>query len=100
MDPNEFIKAVDEAGQVPQMVAEVGRRKGLAQVLERAVVKDESGQTIDLAALFPASENEADDAIEGDVEDDDHDHDHDHEGHGHGHGHAPAAGDPTALPSF
>ena len=44
MEPNEFIKAVDEAGQVPQMVAEVGRRKGLAQVLERAVVKDESGQ--------------------------------------------------------
>ena len=56
MEPNEFIKAVDEAGQVPQMVAEVGRRKALAQVLERAVVKDESGNTIDLASLFPATE--------------------------------------------
>jgi trigger factor len=99
MDPNEFIKAVDEAGQVPQMVAEVGRRKGLAQVLERAVVKDQSGQTIDLAALFPQTEAASDavGVIDGDAEDD---HDHDHEGHGHGHGHTPAAGDPTALPTF
>ena len=96
MEPNEFIKAVDEAGQVPQMVAEVGRRKGLAMVLERAVVKDESGETIDLASLFPQTEEAP---AEGDEE---HDHDHDHDGHGHGHGHTPAstAGDPTALPSF
>ena len=97
MEPNEFIKAVDEAGQVPQMVAEVGRRKGLAQVLERAVVKDQSGETIDLAALFPQTEEAPSDSIE-DAEDD---HEgHDHEGHGHGHGHASAAGDPTALPTF
>ena len=102
MEPNEFIKAVDEAGQVPQMVAEVGRRKGLAQVLERAVVKDESGETIDLAALFPRSEEASDEVgvIDGNAEDDHEGHDHDHEGHGHGHGHAPAAGDPTALPTF
>ncbi|GLY31443.1 trigger factor [Kineosporia sp. NBRC 101731] len=56
MEPNEFIQAVDKAGQVPSMVAEVGRRKALAQVLERAQVKDESGNAIDLTALFPASE--------------------------------------------
>jgi trigger factor len=102
MEPNEFIKAVDEAGQVPQMVAEVGRRKGLAQVLERAVVKDESGATIDLASLFPQTEEAASDEV-GVIDGDEHDHDHDdHEGHGHGHGHtpAPAAGDPTALPTF
>lgn len=65
MDPNEFIKAVDQAGQVPSMVAEVGRRKALAQVLERSTVKDESGNEIDLSALFPASE--ADEALEGEV---------------------------------
>jgi trigger factor len=59
MDPNEFIKAVDQAGQVPSMVAEVGRRKALAQVLERATVKDESGNEIDLSELFPATEAEA-----------------------------------------
>jgi ABC-type Zn2+ transport system substrate-binding protein/surface adhesin len=85
------------------MVAEVGRRKALAQVLERAVVKDESGNEIDLASLFPASEEDVleDGVIEGEIEEA---HDHDHEGHdhehGHGHGHGPAAGDPTALPSF
>jgi trigger factor len=102
MEPNEFIKAVDEAGQVPQMVAEVGRRKGLAQVLERAVVKDESGQTIDLASLFPQAEEATDEAgvIDGNADEHEgHDHE-DHEGHGHGHEQRPAAGDPTALPTF
>lgn len=98
MEPNEFIKAVDEAGQVPQMVAEVGRRKALAQVLERAVVKDESGNVIDLAALFPQSEEIEDDGtgvIEGDVvAQDEQDHDVDVPPA------RPAAGDPTALPSF
>nr|WP_269328661.1 trigger factor [Kineosporia babensis] len=73
MDPNEFIKAVDEAGQVPSMVAEVGRRKALAQVLERASVKDESGNEIDLSALFPASpeaEAEIEDAEEVEADED------------------------------
>jgi trigger factor len=94
MEPNEFIKAVDEAGQVPQMVAEVGRRKGLAQVLERAVVKDESGQTIDLASLFPQTEEAPEDqvgVIDGEVVDEDEAEQ------------APqrsTAGDPTALPTF
>jgi trigger factor len=94
MEPNEFIKAVDEAGQVPQMVAEVGRRKGLAQVLERAVVKDESGQTIDLASLFPQTEEAPSDqvgVIDGEVVDEDEAEQ------------APqrsTAGDPTALPTF
>ncbi|HET9657901.1 MAG TPA: trigger factor [Kineosporiaceae bacterium] len=53
MDPNEFAKAMDEAGQVPAMVGEVARRKGLATVLERAVVKDASGNPVDLNALAP-----------------------------------------------
>jgi trigger factor len=93
MEPNEFIKAVDEAGQVPQMVAEVGRRKALAQVLERAVVKDESGNVIDLAALFPQSaEAEPDVVAEIDgVEADD---------TAVERPQRPAAGDPTALPTF
>jgi trigger factor len=92
MEPNEFIKAVDEAGQVPQMVAEVGRRKGLAQVLERAVVKDEAGETIDLKALFPQSEEApSDEVIEGEVTDEDESTEQPQR---------PAASDPTALPSF
>jgi trigger factor len=100
MEPNEFIKAVDEAGQVPQMVAEVGRRKALAQVLERAAVKDESGNPIDLQSLFPQTE-EADDDVVGVIDgaaeqDDDQGHVQDDERPVQ----RPALGDPTALPSF
>lgn len=87
MDPNEFIKAVDEAGQVPQMVAEVGRRKGLAQVLERAVITDESGRTVDLASLFPQPEAETEG--EGDAEPEE-----------QAQVRRPSASDPTALPTF
>ena len=58
MDPNSFAKAVDEAGQVPAMVSEVARRKALAAVLEKAVVKDASGQEVDLSTLFTTDDDE------------------------------------------
>jgi trigger factor len=48
MDPNEFAKAVDEAGQVPAMVQEVGRRKALAVAMAAASVTDASGNAVDL----------------------------------------------------
>ena len=105
MEPNEFVKAVDEAGQIPQMVAEVGRRKALAQVLERAQVKDESGNTIDLQAIFPASE-QADEAEE-DAAADQAEATASDEGTDSAAERAPAparsassASDPTALPTF
>ena len=50
MEPNEFAKAVDEAGQVPAMVQEVGRRKALAIAMERAGITDASGNAVDLEA--------------------------------------------------
>jgi trigger factor len=53
MEHNEFAKAVEEAGQVPAMVGEVARRKALALVLEKAVVTDASGRSVDLEALTP-----------------------------------------------
>ncbi len=82
MDANAFAKAVDEAGQVPAMVAEVARRKGLAVVLEAATITDANGEPVDLDDLVPPRPGaEAADEHEG------HDHEHDHEGHGHGHGH-------------
>jgi trigger factor len=93
MDPNEFIKAVDEAGQVPQMVAEVGRRKALANVLERAVVTDTAGETIDLKALFPQEEEDAAEPIEAEELDGEGD-------PGEPVAQRPSASDPTALPSF
>ncbi len=48
MDPNQFAQAIDSQGQVPAMVAEVGRRKALAHVLELAKVVDTDGAEIDL----------------------------------------------------
>ncbi len=61
MDPNAFAKAVDEAGQVPAMVSEVARRKALAIVLEKAKVKDASGNDIDLSTLYTSDDAEAGD---------------------------------------
>jgi trigger factor len=63
MDPNEFIRMADQSGQVPAMVGEVARRKALASVLEKAIIKDASGNLIDLDSLFPRDE-EAEDGIE------------------------------------
>jgi len=54
MDPNEFAQAIDGQGQVPAMVAEVGRRKALALVLEQAKVVDTTGATVDLDAIVDA----------------------------------------------
>ena len=68
MDPNDYAKAVDEAGQIPAMVAEVARRKALATVLERASVTDASGHPVDLKALFGPAEQDAVDGSE-DAED-------------------------------
>ncbi len=58
MDPNEFIRMADSSGQIPAMVAEVARRKGLATVLEKAAVVDASGNVVDLQALFAEDEDE------------------------------------------
>ncbi|MGZ4599050.1 MAG: trigger factor [Oryzihumus sp.] len=71
MDPNEFAKAVDEAGQIPAMVAEVARRKALATVLEKAAVKDTAGNDVDLNELNVELADTTGEAIE------------DHEGHDH-----------------
>jgi len=57
MDPNQFAKTVDEAGQIPAMVQEVARRKALAVVLSKATIKDASGNVIDLDLLVPGAED-------------------------------------------
>ncbi|EAP99676.1 trigger factor [Janibacter sp. HTCC2649] len=56
MDPNQFAQAIDQQGQVPAMVQEVSRRKALAAVLEKAVVTDTAGKSIDLNELVPQAE--------------------------------------------
>ncbi|MCE1178913.1 MAG: trigger factor [Micrococcales bacterium] len=67
MDPNQFAQALDSQGQVPAMVGEVGRRKALASVLDRAVVTDTSGTKIDINDLVPGGEDDADEAASEDA---------------------------------
>jgi trigger factor len=70
MEANAFAKAVDEAGQIPAMVAEVARRKALAALLEKARVTDASGHEVDLSELFASPEDADDDVPDAqDVED-------------------------------
>jgi len=69
MDPNEFIRMVDQSGQIPAMVGEVARRKALAAVLEKASIKDASGNVIDLDTLFPRDEQAGDDVEVIDADD-------------------------------
>ena len=70
MDPNQFAQAIDSQGQIPAMVGEVARRKALAEVLDGTVVKDTNGEVIDLDALVPGDDDEADDLDEiEDIED-------------------------------
>lgn len=56
MDPNTFAQTIDQQGQIPSIVQEVARRKGLAAVLDQAVVTDTAGTVIDLDELVPQSE--------------------------------------------
>ena len=60
MDPNEFAKAIDGQSQIPAMVAEVGRRKALAWIMEQATVTDTDGTVVDLTTLAVPGEPEAD----------------------------------------
>jgi len=64
MDPNDFAKAMERAGQVPAMVGEVARRKALAAVLSKAVITDDSGAPVDLNALFARAQEPAGDGRE------------------------------------
>ena len=48
MEPNEFIQALSENGQLPQVLGEVSRNKALAVVLGRVTVKDTKGKKVDL----------------------------------------------------
>ncbi len=64
MDPNSFIKTVDEQGQIPAMVAEVARSKAVAVALRGVRGVDTSGAAVDLCEYIGTAEDDA----EGDVE--------------------------------
>ncbi|WP_287901452.1 trigger factor [Arthrobacter sp.] len=66
MEPNQFAQILDQAGQVPLMVAEVRRRKALAVVLGQAEVVDSEGKAVDLSDFVKGrDELEAEAAEEG-----------------------------------
>lgn len=76
MEPGEFIKVLDENGQIPGMVGEVARGKALATVLAKAKVVDSNGKDVDLTGFIPSTDNDVEDvaaALAGDS----------HEGHDH-----------------
>ena len=52
MQPNDFIKAISENGQVPAFVGEVARRKALTIVLEAATVTDAKGKAVIERAMY------------------------------------------------
>ncbi|GAB3388997.1 trigger factor [Humibacter soli] len=67
MDPNEFVTALGENGQIPQMVGEVTRNKTIAVLLGRAVVKDSKGKPVDLSE-FAVVQDSAEDAAADDAQ--------------------------------
>ena len=68
MEPNDFIRTVDQNGQIPAFVGEVARRKALTIVLEAATVTDSKGKAVDLSEF---TKSEAIDSAD------------DHAGHNH-----------------
>ncbi|MDP9116765.1 MAG: trigger factor [Actinomycetota bacterium] len=55
MAPQEFANQIVQGGNLPALVADVRRNKALAEVLEAAVITDESGNVVDLSLLSPAA---------------------------------------------
>ena len=66
MNAQQFAQQIDQQNQVPAMVAEVGRRKALANVLEQAKVTDTDGNVVDLDAIEGDDEDAAEDVEPGD----------------------------------
>ncbi|WP_062318200.1 trigger factor [Demequina maris] len=58
MDPGTFIQQVEQAGQIPAMVAEVARSKATAFALRRATVVDTAGAAVDLSEVIGSIEDE------------------------------------------
>lgn len=59
MDPSTFIQTVDQQGQIPVMVGEVARSKGIAMALRKVKVVDASGADVDLSEFIGSDEADA-----------------------------------------
>lgn len=58
MSPDQFADALVQAGQVQMAVADVRRGKSLAFVLQKAVITDSAGETVNLSELDEKSEQQ------------------------------------------
>jgi len=56
MEPGEFIKTLEQGGQIPAMVGEVARSKALAVALRQIEVKDSEGNVVDLSEFIGSDE--------------------------------------------
>jgi trigger factor len=52
MDLGEFIKIIEQNGQIPSFIAEVARRKTIAVLLGKAEVVDKKGKAVDLTSFL------------------------------------------------
>lgn len=76
MEPGEFVKILDQNGQLPGVVGEIARSKALATVLGKAKVVDTAGKKVDVSEFVQRALGEGQDAGEPFVAED-------HEGHEH-----------------
>ena len=78
MEPGEFIKVLDQNGQVPGMVGEVARSKALSVALSKVKVVDSKGKVVDLTAFTAAAVAPVTEAMDADGHGG---HDHSSDGH-------------------
>jgi trigger factor len=68
MEPGEFIKVLDENGQIPQMMGEVARNKAIAITLGKVTVVDTDGKPVDLSGFVPTDDDELEESAESEDE--------------------------------
>ena len=73
MPPEEFVRRIQEAGQLGAVYSDVRRSKALIAAVAAATVTDESGAAVDLSDLIGSADTESFDASADDVEADDSD---------------------------
>jgi trigger factor len=83
MEPGEFIKVLDQNGQIPGMIGEVARSKALAVALGKVKVVDSNGNPVDLSEFTAAAAAEVENPVELPEEDPTGAAYDDHEGHSH-----------------
>ncbi|MGB3910759.1 MAG: trigger factor [Pseudolysinimonas sp.] len=78
MEPGEFVKILEQNGQLPGVVGEIARSKALATVLSKAKVVDTKGKAVDVSDFLARALGDGDSGEVFSAEVDD------HEGHDHG----------------